>query len=192
MSDRTTPMPRWRSLLAVLAVAATSLIAIGCGSGGDDPAEADQPAASTAEAPAPGGPEIDVSSLLLPAGSLDAELEKLKGQPVVVNQWASWCPPCRDEFPFFQEAAADLEGEIAFLGIDLQDNRSDAEEFLAEFPVPYPSVEDPDGSATAAVGGGVGSPYTAFFDEKGEMVGQYFGAYPDTEALLNDIDTYLR
>src|SRR5215207_1806792 len=58
-------------------------------------------------------------------------------KPVVVNKWASWCGPCRYEFPFFESQARKRKGEVVFVGVNSEDNRADAEEFLAEHPVPY-------------------------------------------------------
>src|SRR5205807_7873760 len=54
------------------------------------------------------------------------QLVALRGHPVVVNQWASWCGPCKFEFPFFQRLAEEYHGQVAFLGVDSQDNRGDA------------------------------------------------------------------
>ena len=68
----------------------------------------------------------------------------LRGYPVVVNVWASWCGPCRFEFPHFQRAAAAYGKRVAFLGIDSQDSDDAAATFLREEPVPYPSYTDPD------------------------------------------------
>ena len=68
----------------------------------------------------------------------------MKGYPVVVNQWASWCGPCRAEFPWFQNASAKYGKKVAFLGVDSQDSDDAAKTFLGEYPVPYPSYTDPD------------------------------------------------
>jgi cytochrome c biogenesis protein CcmG, thiol:disulfide interchange protein DsbE len=76
---------------------------------------------------------------------LERELERLHGHPVVVNVWAAWCGPCRQELPVFQEVSVAQGKRVAFLGVDVRDNRGEAEELLREIPVSYPSVEDPDG-----------------------------------------------
>jgi len=67
-----------------------------------------------------------------------ARLANLKGVPVVVNMWASWCPNCRAEFGYFQTSSKAYDGKVAFLGLDSNDNRGDAESFLRKFPIPYP------------------------------------------------------
>jgi thiol-disulfide isomerase/thioredoxin len=64
-------------------------------------------------------------------------------KPVVVNKWASWCGPCRFEFPFFESQAKKRKGEVAFVGVNSDDNRADARDFLDEHSVPYKHFEDP-------------------------------------------------
>jgi thiol-disulfide isomerase/thioredoxin len=123
--------------------------------------------------------------------ALEAKLAELQGHPVVVNQWGSWCPPCRAEFPFFAEVADSHAAEVAFLGVDIQDDRGDAEAFLEEFPVPYPSIFDQDADAVRSLDWSQASPTTWFIDERGEVVHQRPGAYPDGEALEADIRTFL-
>ena len=98
-------------------------------------------------------------------GGADAfreRLGELKGYPVVVNKWASWCPPCRSEFPHFQRQAIERGREVAFLGVNSNDNADDARDFLADFPVPYPSYEDPDLAVASVFKGQLAFPTTAF------------------------------
>jgi len=121
-----------------------------------------------------------------------ARLRELRGHPVVVNKWASWCPPCRSEFPFFQKQALERGATIAFLGVDSQDNDSDAREFLAEFPVPYPSYKDPDLKIAAELEGAVAFPTTAFYDSKGQIAFVHQGGYASEEKLAEDIERYAR
>lgn len=109
---------------------------------------------------------------------------------MVVNQWASWCTSCRAEFPFFREAVERFGDRVAFVGLDSQDERSAAEEFLVEFPVGFPSVFDPDASVAASLGGARSWPTTFFFDEGGEQVHTKIGAYATQELLEADIERY--
>src|SRR2546429_5125680 len=97
------------------------------------------------------------SDQLLSGGpaAFQARLLALRGHPVVVNQWASWCEECRYEFPFFQRAAARTGARVAFLGVDAQDSASEALAFLESFPVPYPSYIDPDASIARLFKGGL-------------------------------------
>jgi cytochrome c biogenesis protein CcmG/thiol:disulfide interchange protein DsbE len=117
-------------------------------------------------------------------------LGQLRGYPVVVNQWASWCNPCRDEFPFFQRLAKKYEGRVAFLGVDSQDARDDAADFLKEFPVPYPHYYDSDTAVARTFGGGRAWPTTAFYDRSGKLTETHFGAYATEAKLEEDIRTY--
>ena len=75
--------------------------------------------------------------------AFEARIEKERGTPVVVNKWASWCGPCRLEFPLFRKEAEKRKGEVAFIGVNSNDSRSGAEKFLKEEPVPFKHFEDP-------------------------------------------------
>lgn len=121
-----------------------------------------------------------------------ARLAALRGHPVVVNQWASWCGPCRYEFPFFQQLSAKYEGRVAFLGVDSKDSRAEAAEFLRDFPVPYPHYFDPDTKVARVFEGGRSWPTTAFYAANGELVFTHFGAYRDEAQLEQQIRRYAR
>ena len=68
------------------------------------------------------------------------------GQPLVVNFWASWCPPCRREAPRMEAAWRKYQDRVMFIGVNFQDKAEDAEGFLSQHPKSYPSVSDPRGS----------------------------------------------
>jgi thiol-disulfide isomerase/thioredoxin len=187
---------RSRVLVVLLPLAAAVAIA-GCGDDGGD-AGAESAETSATAVPTKGVPKalaqnraqanqiIDGST-----EALDAKLGELRGHPVVVNQWGSWCPPCRAEFPFFAEVAEGHAADVAFVGVDIQDDRDAAEQFLEEFPVPYPSIYDRDADAVFALNWTGVSPTTWFIDKQGEVVHQRPGAYPDGEALEADIESFL-
>lgn len=185
-----------------LSIAAAALVAAGCGSDGDGGGGESAASGTTAEsAQTPPPKEKGVPKALsanraqaneiLDEGTLDQKLAELKGYPIVVNQWASWCEPCRAELPFFADAANSAAGEVAFLGIDMQDNLDSAEEFLTEVPIPFPSVFDPTAAAIGSLGGGIVSPTTVFIDEKGEIVEVFQGAYATRDQLEADIERNL-
>ena len=116
-------------------------------------------------------------------------LAALRGYPVVVNKWASWCAPCRAEFPFFQSQAIKRGKEIAFLGVDAEDPEDDAREFLSEFPLSFPSYKDP----RLRISLDMKAPYnptTVFYDSKGEVAYIHQGSYASEEKLVEDIERY--
>jgi thiol-disulfide isomerase/thioredoxin len=114
-------------------------------------------------------------------------LASLRGSPVVVNQWASWCGPCRYEFPFFARLARKYAGRVAFVGVDSQDNRSDARAFLRRLPVPYPHYYDRDASIARIFRGAQAWPTTAFYDAAGQLASTHLGAYATQRKLEADI-----
>ncbi len=120
---------------------------------------------------------------------LQSQIAALAGYPIVVNVWASWCGPCRLEFPDFQAVSADRGDEVAFLGVDALDTDPAAENFLEELPLPYPSVTDPDEQVRREYGIR-GYPATAFFDSDGELVHLKQGPYTSAGELEADIDRY--
>ncbi len=134
----------------------------------------------------------DQANQLLPGG-LDAyerRIAALRGYPIVVNVWASWCGPCRLEFPAFQQLAAEYGKRVAFLGVDSQDSDEHAKRFLGEEPVPYPSYTDPEEEIAESIGASRGLPATAFYDRQGELLHFSYVPYIDHEDLRTDIERY--
>jgi cytochrome c biogenesis protein CcmG/thiol:disulfide interchange protein DsbE len=125
-------------------------------------------------------------------GSVQTKLASLKGVPVVVNQWASWCPNCKSEFPFFQRLSQRYRSQVAFVGLDSQDSRSNAESFLRQFPVDYPSIYDRNAGEAASIGGGQAWPTTVFFDASGQRTFVHIGGYATEQTLDADIQRYAR
>jgi cytochrome c biogenesis protein CcmG/thiol:disulfide interchange protein DsbE len=136
----------------------------------------------------------DQANELLPGGTeaFEDRLAELRGHPVVVNKWASWCGPCRIEFPYFRSQAEKLAGKVAFLGIDSNDSEDAARTFLEENPIPYPSYTDPDLKIAASLDAEREFPATVFFDSKGEQVYVYRGGYASEADLAADIERYAR
>jgi cytochrome c biogenesis protein CcmG, thiol:disulfide interchange protein DsbE len=109
----------------------------------------------------------------LASGSLSPE--KLTGTPFVLNFWASWCVPCREEAPILEAGWRRLGPKgVLFLGLNMQDVTDDAREFLEEFDVSYPTIRD-QGSGTAEEYGATGIPETYFVSGDGYVVGHVIG-----------------
>jgi cytochrome c biogenesis protein CcmG/thiol:disulfide interchange protein DsbE len=119
-------------------------------------------------------------------------IERQRGTPVVVNKWASWCGPCRAEFPYLRSQARKHKGDVAFLGVNSNDNDADAKGFLAENPVPFRHFRDPNLEVAAAFDAVQAFPATAFYDSKGELAYVHQGGYQTEERLAEDIDRYAR
>ncbi len=134
------------------------------------------------------GQANEVLSGGLPA--LRARLKALRGTPVVINKWASWCEPCRAEFGVFQRVSVSLGRRVAFLGIDSGDsNRGDALAFLRSFPVSYPSYYDQSGQAGLVITDSVVTPVTVFYTAGGsEFIHQ--GPYLSVAKLEQAVEHY--
>jgi thiol-disulfide isomerase/thioredoxin len=118
------------------------------------------------------------------------QIEELKGYPIVVNKWASWCGPCAAEFPHFAAAAQDYAGAVAFLGVDSMDSIEAATGFLKTHPVPYPSFIDTDARIAQELKAVAAFPATVFYDSNGTVTYVKQGGYATKELLENDIDRY--
>lgn len=143
------------------------------------------------EAPSFIAPVIDSSEIVS-----YATLNDFMGDIIVVNFWASWCPPCRDEAPGFQRLSEKYQDSgVKFLGINIQDgSRSvDAIKYLQEFSITYPNVYDSDGNITVDYGV-TGIPVT-FFILDNQILGRWVGSISESkldkiirEILTNDND----
>ena len=121
----------------------------------------------------------------------DKQVAALEGHPIVINKWASWCRPCRAEFPIFQQVATERGKEVAFLGVNAGDKRPAAEKFLGERPLPYPSYEDPDEDIAEELKAAKFFPMTIFVDADGKTAFVKAGEYTSRAELEADIDKYL-
>jgi thiol-disulfide isomerase/thioredoxin len=101
-------------------------------------------------------------------------IEELRGTPVVVNFWGSWCPPCRVEAPELAEAARRYAGRVQFIGVDILDNRGAARDFILASDWQYPSVFDPEGEIRDGLGY-VGQPITLIYDRDGALAFEWNG-----------------
>ncbi len=112
----------------------------------------------------------------------EASLAQLSGTPLVVNMWATWCPPCVKEMPAFDEVAAATSG-VKVIGINVGDTSEAAAAFAGDLGVHYDQYTDPDGKLSAALSV-TGLPATAFIAADGTIVEVHQGAY--TAAQLQD------
>jgi thiol-disulfide isomerase/thioredoxin len=105
-------------------------------------------------------------------------------RPAVVNVWASWCLPCRSEAPLLNTAFAKYGSQIEFIGVDVQDNQTDAKAFLEEFGLDFDHFFD-RGRLVPNSYGGIGTPITFFFGPDGELVSTHNGVVDDRTLALN-------
>jgi cytochrome c biogenesis protein CcmG/thiol:disulfide interchange protein DsbE len=110
--------------------------------------------------------------------------------PVVVNVWASWCAPCRSEAPLLRTAAAQYDGAVLFVGVNVRDEQSAARAFIAEFGLEHIDHYFDTRGAVPLAWGGTGVPITFFFAPGGELVATHLGVI-DEPALAIKIDELL-
>jgi cytochrome c biogenesis protein CcmG, thiol:disulfide interchange protein DsbE len=111
----------------------------------------------------------------------DVSLSELRGTPLVLNFWASWCDPCRAEAKVLEKAWKQQAGDdVLFLGLDAQDAREDARDFISQFGLTFPHVRDP-GNDTQRAWGVTGLPETYFIAADGSVVGHVIGTVDDSQ-----------
>jgi thiol-disulfide isomerase/thioredoxin len=118
------------------------------------------------------------------------QVAALRGHPIVVNKWASWCGPCRTEFPIFQHAATKYGKQVAFLGVNANDHDAAARRFLKSEALPYPSFSDRNLAISGKLGIVPIFPTTVFLDAQGKRQYIHQGYYTSTAALAADIRRY--
>ena len=180
--------------LALIAVLVIGLTSAGGGDGATDPPDSLADArAELAGAPAPLAALHAQANELLP-GDTDAfnqQIAALKGQPIVVNKWASWCLPCKEEFPVFESIGTKRGKEVAFLGVNGGDKDPAARKYLDKTWLPFPSFTDPDENISQSLKAPKNYPMTVFIDRDGNTAYIHSGPYRSDQALLDDIDRYL-
>lgn len=179
---------------ACVLLAPLLVLANGCGSQ-EANVSAPTPAQARAElagSPAPLARLHRQAAELLEGGlpAYRARLATLKGRPVVVNAWASWCGPCKFEMPYFARTAVRFGRRVAFVGVNAGDSNDDARKFLRSHYVPYPSYVDPHDEIAHEVGVRAGLPTTVFYGRDGEVTAVHQGQYRDEAALVADVKRY--
>lgn len=144
--------------------------------------------------PATGTPAAtSLPDLMLPClgGGRAVRLSALRG-PLVVNLWASWCGPCRDELPHYQQFVERAAGRVDVLGIDYQDtNPPKALQLLAETGATYPSLADPNGDLYEPLGGVRGLPLLLLVDGQGQVVFRQYLVLESSEQLRGLVEEHL-
>jgi thiol-disulfide isomerase/thioredoxin len=180
-----------RIVIAIAAAAAVALSACGKAAPSAAPSPQQVARALAGSPPVLAGLHAQANHLLSGSpAAVKARLEAFRGHPVVINKWASWCYPCRSEFPQFQRAAVEFGRRVAFLGLDSGDSRGGARAFLRRYPVTYPSYEDPYEHIAYTLRASGYYPMTLFYDALGKLSYIHLGAYPSLTALVSDIRRY--
>ena len=124
-------------------------------------------------------PAMDFTLPLFGGGEF--ALREHRGQPVVINFWASWCPPCRQEAHGLERAWRSRAGEgVVFVGVDIQDSEGDARAYIQEFGITYPNGPDTDGKIAVDYGV-IGIPVTFLVNKEGTVEQRWVGALDETQ-----------
>jgi cytochrome c biogenesis protein CcmG/thiol:disulfide interchange protein DsbE len=188
------------TVIAICSLAVAVAIVVGIGQARDSSGGRAKPLAALTRAQtskAIAGAPAELAALrrranvLLDGGAkaFDAQLRALRGRPIVVNLWGSWCDPCRRELPLFQREAVKRGARVAFLGVNVTDDRDSAGKLLASVPAPYPSFEDPRSNIATGRFRARVFPTTAFYDARGRLT-LHQGEFADEAKLDDAVERY--
>jgi cytochrome c biogenesis protein CcmG, thiol:disulfide interchange protein DsbE len=155
---------RYRVPLLVVAVLVVGLVALELATSGDREEDVAPPLPSAVLVP----PKVTV--------------ESLRGKPAVINFWASWCEPCREEAAHLRRFHERNRGRVSVVGVSYTDELAGAKRFVAKYGWKFPNLSDPEGLAGAEYDL-VGLPVTVILDADGRIVQRLRG--PQTEAKLD-------
>lgn len=143
--------------------------------------------ASNPDAAIPGLPDQVFDCL---GDTSQVSLAKVRGMPMVINVWASWCPPCVAELPLLEKASQELKGQVDFIGINIEDDPTSALQLMQDFDIKYPSIIDRAGDTRAPLTI-LGPPVTYFVTPNGVIAGRWDGAVPNEEFFDALLQQYL-
>lgn len=189
-----------RRLVATLTIAVLTVGAAACGDGAATTTDDCGPAATAELQPAPDAPLGDQAAGGEPlpdlvVATLDdctpvATSSWLGDRPLVVNFWASWCGPCKDEMPVLEAVAEELSGQVRVIGVTFQDRPADSRAFLEQVGVGYDNFVDADGQDLFRASGARGTPSTLLVTADGRIVHRHAGVVT-REQLLASIERHL-
>lgn len=185
----------WAVALAVVTIGILAIVGIDSGGQDEVPDRLDNQLATPAE----GGPPRDLEGDSVPDLTFQrfdgspTSLSDYLGEPLVLNLWASWCPPCLAEMPDFEEVFRERQGTVAFVGLNIADGLEPARRMAEQTGVTYDLVRDEEGGSATALGV-TDMPTTVFIDSAGRVVDVRSGAMDADELrerLVNmeDVDT---
>jgi cytochrome c biogenesis protein CcmG, thiol:disulfide interchange protein DsbE len=159
---------RWQLVGAVLAAAIVAVVVVGV-------VLADEKSAGPVERGESGAPAAEALELsgTDPVTGNTVSFADFEGKPIVLNFWASWCPPCREELPALIRLA-EAHPEAAVVGVNYQDDPASASQLQREIGFRFPSIADPQGEIGARLGI-QGMPTTYFLDEHHRVIGLVAG-----------------
>ncbi|MBE3558032.1 MAG: TlpA family protein disulfide reductase [Ktedonobacteraceae bacterium] len=139
-----------------------------------------------------GKPAPDFTLPQLNNSGQNLRLADFKGKPVILNFWASWCDPCKEEAPLLQKAWLDLQKQdVVLIGIDGQEPASKGMQFLQKYGITYPNVQDTARGTTAVDYGVTGLPETVFINRNGVVVAKWIAPLSE-QALQYEVAKILR
>ena len=171
----------------VATIAFVSLMAYGLASGNGASSTLDD---AVARGERPAAPVLDLPPLN--GGGPKQSIADYRGKVVVLNIWASWCVPCRDESPLLERWHKKIAGQGGtVLGVDVQDVDSDARKFIDEYKLTYPHLRDKEGDNVRSEYGTVGYPETFVIDRQGRVAALVRGPVDD-EFMRQAVEPVLR
>ena len=183
---------------AAVALVAAGVLLAGCAGGaepaGPSPTDDQESTAFAAcpeqsDEPAAGGSAVPALTFdCLGGGTLD--LTRAPGVPTIVNLWASWCGPCREELPVMQQFADAAGDKVRVIGVVSKDGEPQAESFAADAGTTFPSAFDGEGDLMAQLGL-PGLPFTMFLDADGRLVHSEIGPVESVHELESLVAEHL-